>query len=229
MKLSIFAGLSEPEIDLVASCGKQLEFQEKDIIFQEGDQGRALFVVLEGAIQISTVVLEDLEKPIVTLSKGGVFGEVSLIDQNPREVRATAMTASTLLQINAEDFENVLNAHPQLGSKIYKILTRSVVHRIRATVDQYRRNIQWGLSVSGALKLNWQRLITDEVELTADLSNGKQIQGTFLKVEESSGGLELFIQTPAGKVLIVPYHAIVSLMFNREDTRTQQLAASDKR
>lgn len=215
--LRIFQDLSEEEINLIADSSEERSFKSGEVIFSEGDPSGTLFVILSGVVQISTMVMEDLEKPLVTLRDGSVFGEVSLIDQNPREVRATSMEDTKVLALESEAFDKILNEKPNLGSKILRVLTKTVVNRIRMFTDQYRRNVQWGLEVSGALKLNWHRLITDEVEVSLELVNGKVVEGRFLKVDEGSGGYDLFIKDSADKVSILPYHAVTRISFNRLD------------
>jgi hypothetical protein len=121
--------------------------------------------------------------------------------------------------MNAAGFESLVKEHPTVGVKILQIITRSVVDRIRFVTDQYRRNIQWGMSVSGTLKLSWQSLITDEVDIRLSLVNSSQVHGKFLKVEETKSGYDLFVETKDDKVHIVPYHAVLSTSFHRHDSR----------
>jgi len=221
-KLPLFSSLSPEELKLIISLIKKATYDEGQIIFKEGDEGGTFYIVLEGAICISTLAGDDLEKPLVTLREGNAFGEVSLIDHNPREARATATQKSALLEMNSADFEKMIDDHPLLGMKILKFLTRTVVDRIRNTTDQYRRNIQWSLNVSGALKMNWGHLVTDEIELCLELNNGKSISGTFIKVEESPSSYEFFMRGSDDKIFIVPYHAVVSISFKRDDSRSSK-------
>ncbi|MDB5039019.1 MAG: cyclic nucleotide-binding protein [Bacteriovoracaceae bacterium] len=214
--LPLFSTLTSPEIDLVLGSSKPVTYQEKEIIFSEGDAGGALFILLEGAVTISTTVQEDIEKPLATLKPGSVFGEVSLIDQNPREVKATAIGKSLLLILEAESFEKLLQNQPALGTKILKIITRTVVDRIRLTTDQYRRNVKWGLGVSGALDMNWTQLVTDEIDLSLTLSNGTNLSGSFMKVEKNETSYEFYLRDKKNKILIIPYHAVLSISFNRD-------------
>lgn len=216
-ELPVFSILEKDELEVIAQRTKEMSFKKDEVIFREGDASGILFVVTSGAIQISTSVLEDLEKPLVVLREGAVFGEVSLIDRNPREVKATAIEDTVALGLDAGDFDRILKDQPLLGAKILKVIAQTVVHRVRLTTDQYRRNVQWGLSVSGALKLNWHRLITDEVILRLELLDGSAQEGTLLKVEESRAGYELFMQTAQRQVFIFPYHAVKSISFQRLD------------
>lgn len=215
--LNIFSGLDQDELAKVADLAKEITFKEGEVVFQEGDPSGTLYIILEGSIQISTKVMEDLDKPLVTLGEGKLFGEVSLIDQNPREARAKAISDTKMLSLSTEDFNQLRKQSPELGIKILDVLTRTVVGRIRLTMEQFRRNIQWGLEVSGALELNWHRLITDEVQVQLELVGGRIAKGTFLKVENSNVGYELFILGEDGKVSIIPYHAVLSIGFDRLD------------
>jgi CRP-like cAMP-binding protein len=215
-KLPFFANLTAKEVDQVLSIARTVSYDDRSVIFKEGDHAGALFVLLEGSIQISTMVQDEIEKPLATLRPGSVFGEVSLIDQNAREVKATAIESCKLLVIDRANFETLLESNPELTTKILTIITRTVVDRIRLTTEQFRRNIQWSLDISGALHMSWRHLITDEVELNLSLANGTQISGKLIKVEKDDLTHEFFVKDKSNKIVIVPYHAILSLTFNRE-------------
>jgi len=220
--LKIFSALTDSEVDQILKSSKEVKYEEGETIFTEGDESGMLYLILEGAVQISTLVMEDLEKPLVTLRDGKVFGEVSLVDKAPRESRAKAVENSILLALEANDFEKLVEETPSLGVKILSVLTRTVVDRIRLTTEQYRSNVRWGLDVSGALKLNWQRLITDEVRVSLELVNGSRVEGSFLKVDENKTGYELFLKSDKGSISIVPYHAVMSISFERFDVISKE-------
>lgn len=213
----MFSSLEADEIDEVLKRSKELSFEENEVIFQQGDSSGVLYIVLSGGVQISTMVMEDLEKPLVALRTGDLFGEISLIDQNPREAKAIAFEATKALALDGPGFDDLIKDSPKLGVKILKLLTQTVVNRIRLTTDLYKSNIQWGLEVSGALELDWHRLITDELDVRLQLRSGNELQGKFLKVDSNKVGIDLFLKTDDDKIKIIPYHSIELISFNRVD------------
>lgn len=221
--LQIFSELSPEELEILASITTSEKFEKGHIFFDEGDEGQSLYFIQSGEVRITTLVQDSLRKPIVTLHDGSVFGEVSLIDKNPREARAEATEDTEVLCIEGDKFTKMVDEHPALGVKFHRVLIKRIVERLRYTTYQYRQNIQWGLQISGAMKINLHHLITDEVDVSLELSNGKSVTGTLLKVEESDAGHEIILRNAAeNRVQIIPYQAVVSVSFQREDLRIKQ-------
>ncbi len=88
-----------------------------ETIFLEGDEGRVLYVVLEGSVRLS-VTGRTLEKVV----KGGVFGEMALIDSGPRSATATAITACTLAPVTAQRFKALVKAEPDFAVEIMRVM-----------------------------------------------------------------------------------------------------------
>jgi len=88
-----------------------------DTIFVEGDDGRVMYVILEGSVRLS-VTGRTLEK----VGKGGVFGEMALIDAAPRSATATALTACTLVPVTAARFKALVKESPDFAIDIMRVM-----------------------------------------------------------------------------------------------------------
>lgn len=97
--------------------GDTQAFASGDTIFVEGDDGRVMFVVLEGSVRLS-VTGRTLEK----VGKGGVFGEMALIDAAPRSATATALTACTLVPVTAQRFKALVKESPDFAIDIMRVM-----------------------------------------------------------------------------------------------------------
>lgn len=223
--LPLFKSLSESELKEILQRAEEVSCEPGEQIFQEGDSGGTMFIVLSGAVEISTTVMEDLQKPLVTLRDGACLGEVSIVDRNPRESKAVAKEKSLLLKIDAKSFDDLTKNFPAISNQMLSVITKTVVHRIRLTTELYRDNVRWGLKVSGALELNWQSLITDEVKVQIDLVSGAAQEGQLLKVEKSEVGYEIFLLDSKNKVSIIPYHAVQQISFHRMDVMSHKTKA----
>ena len=103
-------------------------FAPGENIFVEGDDGRLMYVILEGTVRLS-VTGRTLEK----VGKGGVFGEMALIDAAPRSATATALTACTLAPVAAQRFKALVKESPDFALEIMRIMAvrlRSMDHRL---------------------------------------------------------------------------------------------------
>ncbi|MBT3915736.1 MAG: cyclic nucleotide-binding domain-containing protein [Rhodospirillaceae bacterium] len=107
-------------------------FLEGQYIFREGESGDLAFVVLNGKVEISHVI-EDKDNPIGTVIKGGMFGEMALIDNGLRMASARAIEGSVeVLVISREVFHKKLESADPFHRALIDILTS----HIRGLADQ---------------------------------------------------------------------------------------------
>jgi CRP-like cAMP-binding protein len=95
-----------------------LELAPGDYLFQEGDTGEKMYVLLEGEIEIflGDYVLE-------TAEPGMLIGEMALIDDGPRTANAVAKTACRLAQIDRRRFYFLVQQHPHFATHVMKTLS----------------------------------------------------------------------------------------------------------
>ena len=105
--------------------GKEaLGFDAGDYVFKEGDQGDAMYVVLDGEVNImrGSALLE-------TAGPGSIFGELALIDDAPRSASVVAKTDCQLAAVGRRQFEYMVTETPFFALTVMKILA----DRLRAT------------------------------------------------------------------------------------------------
>jgi CRP-like cAMP-binding protein len=88
-----------------------------ETLFVEGDEGRVMFVVIEGQVRLS-VTGRTVEK----VGKGGVFGEMALIDDAPRSATATAITDCTLVPVTSPRFRSLVKESPDFALDIMRLM-----------------------------------------------------------------------------------------------------------
>jgi len=103
--------------DLVHVVGETAKFRYPagKVIMREGERGVALYAVLEGRVAISIG-----ESVVEKVGPGGVFGEMSLVDRQPRLASAAAESDSTLLAISRHQFLHLVKQSPKFGSALLK-------------------------------------------------------------------------------------------------------------
>tara|TARA_B100000315_G_scaffold241582_1_gene262590 strand:+ start:4203 stop:4643 length:441 start_codon:yes stop_codon:yes gene_type:complete len=107
-------------------------FSEGQYIFREGESGDLAFVVLSGKVEISHVV-DDKDSAIGSVIKGGMFGEMALIDNDPRMASARAIEGEVeTLVISREVFHKKLESADPFHRALIDILTS----HIRGLADQ---------------------------------------------------------------------------------------------
>lgn len=116
------------DLSLLANAGFPLvTFAPGEVVFAEGDKGEYMYVVRSGEIDIERdgIVVE-------TLSVGGIFGEMALIDGSPRSATARAKTASELAPINEKSFLFFVHETPFFAIAVM----RTLAERLRRSVPR---------------------------------------------------------------------------------------------
>src|ERR1700741_1517945 len=99
----LFAGLSHRQLGKLLVKLFEKEYQPGETIFKQGDPGKALFIVRSGTIFIVRAT-EEIEDELAMLNAGSYFGELALIDDQPRSASARAGEVSILLILYKSDF-----------------------------------------------------------------------------------------------------------------------------
>ncbi len=122
-----------PEADLVAFARLVRERRRPrgGMILSQGDPGDALFLIRSGQVKVSVVAEDGREVILSVLGAGSFFGELALLDDEPRSAHVIAMEDTVLLQLHREDFRGRLKLSPELSIS----LLRELSQRLRRADD----------------------------------------------------------------------------------------------
>lgn len=127
----LFKFLSFDELLRVISLIEERSFEADETVFEEGDEGNALFVLLKGKVKVSK---KDVE--IATLGEGDHFGELSLIDRADRSATVTSLEPSLCLVMSRQRFYEIIREYSALSVKMLWCLARVCSVRLRETTDE---------------------------------------------------------------------------------------------
>ncbi len=120
--VNLFSDLKESELETISRILYVHSYQRGQLIFQEGENGDALFVVLKGRVKVCLYDEEGREYVLDIIGKDGFFGELALIDDLPRSANAIAMETSDLLVVRRSDFVKLLMENPSISVNILRVL-----------------------------------------------------------------------------------------------------------
>ncbi len=126
-----FHGLSEEESTELLSKIKISSVEKNIVLFQEGDMGRELYMILEGKVEVFKKDLTGQEHTIMELEKGQAFGEMSLIDIQPRAAAIRTIEKCTLAVLSYNAVLDLYQQDIQLFTKIVLNLARDLSRRLR--------------------------------------------------------------------------------------------------
>jgi len=127
----LFAGLDEATAELLASAMTTREVVRGHVVFEEGDTGDRLFIVLDGKVKISRAAADGRENLLAVLGPGEMFGELSLFDPGPRSATVTAVTDASFASLSHEDLLKWLDGRPQVA----RGLLAQIASRLRKAND----------------------------------------------------------------------------------------------
>ncbi|MBI4954857.1 MAG: cyclic nucleotide-binding domain-containing protein [Myxococcales bacterium] len=135
-KVPLFAGLSPAALDLVARVATEETHHLGTKVFEHGDVGDKLYIIVRGRVRISREVPGMGEEALAILSPGAIFGEMALIDESPRSADARVHETCELLVISREAFEDLLFLHKDLAYEVLWSMVRILTARLRETNDK---------------------------------------------------------------------------------------------
>jgi CRP-like cAMP-binding protein len=123
-KVPLFSDLAEAELVRFAEVTREREYPKNSVILFEDDPGDALYIVSSGQVKVVLIGEDGREVILSVLGEGDFFGEMSLIDDEPRSAHVIAMKDSQLLVLRRDDFQSQLEHHPKIAFKLLRVLVQ---------------------------------------------------------------------------------------------------------
>lgn len=128
-KVPFFAGVAEAELETLARSLQRRSVRGGKAVFRHDDPGSSLYVIESGVVKVQRTSPEGREVILAILGPGDFFGELALLDGEPRSADAIAREDCTLLVLEREDFLAFLDKEPGVATKLLAALSR----RLRRT------------------------------------------------------------------------------------------------
>lgn len=123
-RVPLFSDLSEAELARFADVTREREYPKNSVILFEDDPGDALYIVSTGQVKVVLIGEDGREVILSVLGDGDFFGEMSLIDDEPRSAHVIAMKDSQLLVLRRDDFQARLEEQPKIALKLLRVLVQ---------------------------------------------------------------------------------------------------------
>lgn len=133
----LFASLSEKELSLLAGVSTSKRFEKSQTIIHKSDQGDTFFSILSGKVKVVLTDEEGKEYIVGILKPLEFFGELALLDGEPRSASVVALDSTEVLVLRRDDFLKQITHNPELCIKIVGVLgdrLRKANHQIESLV-----------------------------------------------------------------------------------------------
>ena len=162
----IFCDLDSEALDQLCRYAKHTVLKRGATIFSKGDPGKSLYAVISGTVKISISSRDGRNAILNLVGPGELFGEMSVLDGQPRSADATANTNCEIYVIDSRDFLPFVRSQPALSMKFIELLCG----RLRWTSDQVEQVILQDLPgrlASALLGLTEKRKLEPESQTIA--------------------------------------------------------------
>jgi signal transduction histidine kinase len=134
-RVPLFADLTEEDLEQLYKMAKTISIHAGELVFEEGIAGDALYVILDGELEITK--RQGGQDVVLAVRRTGEFiGEMSLLEQAPRSASVRALRKSRLLVISQAAFQTLLSCSPSAPLRIL----RTVTSRLRSTESMLVQN-----------------------------------------------------------------------------------------
>ncbi|RKU10047.1 hypothetical protein C6501_14085 [Candidatus Poribacteria bacterium] len=158
-KTELFAELSKAALNSICDIANEVAYPAEHTIFEEGDKGDSLYLLVDGEISIIKAETEVLSFK----ETGYCIGEVALIDDKPRSATIKTVTSTCLLRITRTDFYQALAREPLIGRGMFRVLNNKIRHDLEIQMSAIRKEVAQEESMRLAAEVQQSILPNEEI------------------------------------------------------------------
>lgn len=117
-KVSLFASLSDKDLNNVVNLITKKSFNKGDVIFSEGEIFDKLFIINSGSIKVYKYTKDGKEQILYILKEGEFLGDLTLLKKDIFKFSATALESTNICFIHKDDFDTLIKTNPDISIKV---------------------------------------------------------------------------------------------------------------
>ena len=147
--VSLFKEFAETDLTALGRQLRERRLKKGEVLFREGEAGHEMFLIRSGTIVISKPITGRVEQVLARMGSGEFFGEMSLFDQYPRSATVQAEAESTLLGLDRQHLERLVEMNPRAAAAFFRALVEVFIQRLRDSGNLIAEVTRWGLEATG--------------------------------------------------------------------------------
>ncbi|MSP12253.1 MAG: cyclic nucleotide-binding domain-containing protein [Chloroflexi bacterium] len=140
--LGLFEGISPNDLANIATVLQARQVPPGEYVLHEGDKGSSIFIVQDGELEVLKLTTASDFK-VNHLRRGDFFGEMAILDQQPRSASVRALTEVWLLELHQEDLFNLFNKYPDSARLILERMSlrmRNIMGELQAQLEALHKS-----------------------------------------------------------------------------------------
>jgi len=153
----LFVGMSGLELNAVSAFLEPRCYPRDSVIFKRGDPGTEMFIVRTGRVSSLALDRDGNERELYEFGPGRFFGEMSIIENEPRSATCVALDDTELLVLEGLDFYRLVWEYPMIGARMLSSMARAFMLKSRRARSSSR------VAALGKLYSWWSKMNTGKV------------------------------------------------------------------
>ncbi len=122
-QVPLFAGLEDEDLESLLNVATRRKYPKDGVIFFENDVGEALFMIVTGRVKVTILSDDGREIILAMLSDNDFFGEMSLLDNEPRSATAIALQETEMVVLHQREFLSIVEKRPRVLINLLSVLS----------------------------------------------------------------------------------------------------------
>jgi len=164
----VLASHSDEDLELLAYMATLRVFARGEALMQEGTEGDAAFLILDGSVSVTRA---GESMPVATLEPGALVGQLALLDRARRSATVTAQTDTTVLELKATVFGNLVNASSPLALRFQREVATAAARHLRGANARFVASVGMPAQAPSLNEVegDWSDGSDEPIELAVDL------------------------------------------------------------
>lgn len=133
LSTSVFPSADPHELTRIINNSEQIQFNKGDVLFNEGEPGDALYILLKGSVKISKKNEHGVDIAQTYLPAGNYVGEMALVSGHVRSATASAAVRCHTLKIPKELFDDLLKSNPETADEVRSLARKRMIENLTAS------------------------------------------------------------------------------------------------
>jgi len=138
-----FRELSEEELKKLARVMEERTYKNGEIIFNEGEIGKALYVLVEGEVEVVKTMKGSYKETLAIFKKGRLFGELSFLSGQNHSALARATQDVKVVVLTKDQYEQFEKSDPVIGQKIMKVIALTLSTALQKMNERFLHMVNY--------------------------------------------------------------------------------------